>query len=330
MSVSRPLYATVADRQLYVERAVDRAALSALLAGRNVLVVGERGSGKTSLLYRLAADLGREGHRGWVAPLLVAESPEDAVALIYRTAAEAGMLDEADVPFAEATARGQDRFGTLDLVRRLGGAAGEAVVLVDDATAAIGHSLFGRLRDELWQLPLTWCVAVASESAHGLLTPPADAFFDVTLSLGLSQEERLEMVSRRLGDSARPWLADLIVEGPSTPRELLARASQLSEQGNDLRPLDLLQAVENRRAKAELAAGRAGAMLVAELETLGPVSASDERLLQRVGWTRPRTTDVLNRLEASEVVRAYEAAPTGRPGRPRKLYELRPPEDFLT
>jgi predicted ArsR family transcriptional regulator len=68
-------------------------------------------------------------------------------------------------------------------------------------------------------------------------------------------------------------------------------------------------------------------MLAAELEALGWASASDERLLVRLGWTRPRVVQVMAELERGGLVDMREES-TGR-GRPRKLYRLKPPSDFV-
>jgi predicted ArsR family transcriptional regulator len=60
-------------------------------------------------------------------------------------------------------------------------------------------------------------------------------------------------------------------------------------------------------------------MLIAELEAIGPASASDERLLKRLGWTRSRASQVFKQLEEAGVVRAAMEAPEGG-GRPRKVF----------
>ena len=67
-------------------------------------------------------------------------------------------------------------------------------------------------------------------------------------------------------------------------------------------------------------------MLAQELESLGWSSASDERLLARMGWTRPRVIQVMAELEDRGLVDMREES-TGR-GRPRKLYRLKPPAAF--
>jgi hypothetical protein len=62
--------------------------------------------------------------------------------------------------------------GANSLARRP--AAERRPLLVLDAipSSAAGHLLFGRLRDELWRLPVSWLVAVSDEDAPGFLQPP--------------------------------------------------------------------------------------------------------------------------------------------------------------
>jgi predicted ArsR family transcriptional regulator len=95
-----------------------------------------------------------------------------------------------------------------------------------------------------------------------------------------------------------------------------------------LQPQTVVIGTERRRRRAEEAGGRPAAMLVSEMEHLGPVSAGDEQLLDALGWTRPRAVDLLNQLEAAGVVRSHVERRDG-PGRPRKLYELRPATEFV-
>jgi predicted transcriptional regulator len=63
--------------------------------------------------------------------------------------------------------------------------------------------------------------------------------------------------------------------------------------------------------------------MLAVLENLGrPVGASDSELIARLGVTRVRLVQVLNRLEAAGFVESFgEIGP--RRGRPRKLYRVR-------
>ena len=172
------------------------------------------------------------------------------------------------------------------------------MLFVDEVPSRdVAQTLFGRLRDELWQVPLVWVVAVNDTDAGSLLTPPADAFFDVKLTLdSLTRDEQADVLSRRAGSAGRQ-LASQIDEG--NVRRLLALTREALEPG--AKTSTLLRKASQRQNKVA-ALGRSASMLVSELEALGPVSASDESLLQRLGWTRERATQVLRRLEAEGVV----------------------------
>jgi DNA-binding MarR family transcriptional regulator len=90
-----------------------------------------------------------------------------------------------------------------------------------------------------------------------------------------------------------------------------------------------LNTVSGLKARTEALAqvGRPARMLAEELDALGWASASDQRLLDRMGWTRPRVVQVIAELESRGLVEMREES-TGR-GRPRKLYRLTPAADFL-
>lgn len=322
MLSNRPLFPTLADAALFVRTDAAMAVLKGLQLRRNTLVVGPRGSGKTSLL-RMAEHALREQDRRPVAfaSLRGVEDAPAAVAAVHRVAVEQGWL-----PVAEPVDDG-DPFAPTALLRRLAAAPEGAVVLLDDVGAEAGAALFGRLRDELWQLRLTWAVAVSSAEAGALLSPPADAFFERRVTLDeLDYDARLELLHLRgvPTERARPLAQD----GPGNPRELVAFARDAQENG--VSPQSLAAATERLRSEAEEVAGRAGGTLVGELAGLGAVSAGDPALLDRLGWDRPRAARTLSRLEQAGIVRSYLEPRNGRNGRPRKLYELTPAADVAS
>src|SRR5690606_39495712 len=106
-------------------------------------------------------------------------------------------------------------------------------------------------------------------------------------------------------------IARQIDEG--NPRRLLALARAARVTGTS--PAEQQEAMARRQVEiAKL--GRPATMLMSELESLGPASASDERLLQRLGWTRSRAVQVFRELEDSGFVTAsYVRGPAG--GRPK-------------
>jgi hypothetical protein len=86
--------------------------------------------------------------------------------------------------------------------------------------------------------------------------------------------------------------------------------------------------VRDRLLQREEAVARLGTparMLLAELEASGGASASDERLLSRLGWTRARAAQVLGQLEREGLVEATDQQRAS--GRPRRVYRSK---DWLT
>jgi energy-coupling factor transporter ATP-binding protein EcfA2 len=335
MFSNRPLFATRSDARYYVERPVSRPFVDALHRGQNVLLIGERGSGKTTLLHMAEREL-REDQRQAACFVSLAQIDDigHAIAAIYRAAADQRWLQEPNHELIAAAVAPDDPFAPTQLLQDLGRASPGGRLLIDDIEATTGHALFGRLRDELWQLPVVWAVAVDESQASDLLHPPADAFFERRLTLPrLARQERADLLDRRnaygIDSLSASQIDKLAAEGPGNPRQLISFARQIAEEGSGLTASELIMGAERRRERAEAVAGRAAGMLVTEMEGLGPVSASDERLLERLGWTRPRAAGLLGELEDHGVVASSLERRDGRAGRPRKLYELRPPSDFI-
>lgn len=334
MFFSRPLLATAADERLFAVTDAWRHLAQAVEHGNSVLVLGERGSGKTSLLHMLEGRL--HGRRDPVVYVSL-EGVSDvgrAVVQLWGAAHDHAVVEELpDNLFREAL-DGENPFAVTALVRAMDEWPPGTRMLVDNVGASVGNALFGRLRDELWQLGLTWVVATDLDQAAGLLRPPANAFFDARVELkDLSSSERRDLLSSR-AKSAKPPLSRsdvnlLVREGPGNPRQLVTTARNLSEQpGSRHGSQKLIAAAHRRLERAEAVAGRPAAMLVTEMEGRGPVSASDLELLERLGWTRPRAAALLSELERGGVVRSFTEASDGRTGRPRRLFELIPAEEI--
>ena len=332
MLTNRPLYANDSDANLNVANDAQLRLADSLGHGHNTLLIGEPGSGKTTALHMVEFRWRALERPVSFVSLAQADDLAHAVAALHRAAHDAGWVPGLDQPLLDAALRGTDPFASTYLVRTLRAAPEQALVLIDDVSAEVGHALFGRLRDELWQLPCVWGVAAAAAEAAALVQPPAEAFFDDRIRLDpLPEAGRRTLLRLRCQadpTSPSPWAAvdDVATSGPGNPRRLLAHARAVLERQLD--PQDVRSARDRRRRLAEDAGGRPAAMLVAELEHLGPTSASDQELLDRLGWTRPRAAEVMSRLEKAGILDSYVERRSG-PGRPRKVYELRPPEEFL-
>jgi len=206
------------------------------------------------------------------------------------------------------------------------------VIVVEDVSAIAGAEVFGALRDELWEVDALWLVTMSTTQVSGLLRPPADVFFETTVQLGpLTKEEARELLRRRLDEPDSRASKELISIAAdiavATPRRLLEVARELGAEpavgGSRLNTGRGLKAREAAVARLT----RPARMLAHELEAIGWASASDERLLSRMGWTRPRVIQVIAELQSGGLVQMREEN-TGR-GRPRKLYRLTPASDFI-
>lgn len=317
--------------------------------GRNTLVLGPRGSGRSSILSlieRFLADENRTGARLDAGPV------DDLGALVDVVRARLGddprgprIINEPGETFEEFVRRSGDiasafrprgptsreeprGFNETDVLRLVSSArrakTGDAsvVVLLDNLSPMLASDFFGRYRDTLWAAPIVW-VAAGDADRNGYLDPPADVFWEAVEWLEpLGREDVADLVQRRLHAAAAGDDDALAIQGlerqladdlqGSTPREVIRRLAEVADARGDVASRSL---TSERVGAAHLAGGRRAAMLLAELEALGrPVHAGDDELLARMGLTRPRIVQLLTKLEGAGLVARH------RVGR-RVLYE---------
>ena len=316
----RPLSASDADSELFVDRSDELKRIGrALDLGFNVYVWGSRGSGRTSFLRQIQ----RLRPESRYARFEGLDKLQDQLDEAERALVGTDVLERHRTPrlgevlgwskFAELGAR-------ADPLRHLRVAAAEGqqgdahVLLIDDLAPDAVHEIFGRLRDDLWQLPIRW--VVAGSTAH--LDAPADSFFDVSVELlpldrnGLAELLRRRAASgtqqegHRLRTSATSALEAI---APCTPRRALTVLRDLYLADDAAEVTNGLSRFEGTRARLKPTANKVLEALLAH----GPAHAGDERLLTEVGVTRSRIVQVLAELEAEGLVSAQ------RVGR-RKLY----------
>lgn len=338
---SKPLRDTKADMALFVDREHEVERIRrALLGELNVLLLGESGSGRTTLLKHVAYRLRTE----WNEPHVFIEGGVAKDARTFLSLLRFRLLGDQHVSAGEALARSAHsaasllsgepslsiavpRHETEELLSLYSDVSLAAerkpgcVVLVDEtASVELTHTIFGRFRDETWELPLRWVVAGDASARATYLAPPADAFFEVVAEIGsLDERAALAMLKRRIDDEPLPetQLQALIALSDGNPRHLLARARRLLIDGADIESLTATREWQSARL-AEL--GPAAGRLLEDLETYGPASASDPDLLERLGWSRGRAAQVFRQLEHSKLVRgSSRRSLTGGPD--RKVFE---------
>lgn len=327
-----------ADRTLFTGREPELSRLlRAFQLGFNAIVLGDRGAGTSSLLARHASYLEDQGGRVCLVTGTTVDSMR-GLAIAIRLAAEGrrtvGRVSTAEEPGeGEQSVLGRLIHGdpqSLSLLRDVcfeleeSNSSGRLTVILDNVLPPeMVHALFGRCRDEVWELPPRWVVAGRVDRRGQYLEPPADSFFDAEVLLGaLEPGVARELVLARL-KSARPEeradaarirrrLDQIIERGAGNPRLLLSAARNvlLSTQ-EEADSGDSALAAAASLGKTEFAA-------LHYLMARGPASASDSEFRADLGVTRSRATQVLRRLEDSNLVTVFETR-TGR-GRPRKLY----------
>jgi DNA-binding MarR family transcriptional regulator len=178
------------------------------------------------------------------------------------------------------------------------------------------------MRDVLWQQPHTWVVAVNYDDRATALKPPADAFFDVVVSMpDWSTNDLTGLLVKRLADEpvARSVLTSVALNARGNPRTAIRALAQAV-----LEDRDPVESLSGRTKLLDEAAGlgRPHAMLMAELLDRGQASPSDADLQTALGLTRARLTQLLRELLDHDLVAADVARSEG-PGRPRTVYRPR-------
>lgn len=314
----RPLTASGPDAQLFVDRTGETRVVSrALELGFNVLILGDPKSGRTSFLHHLERTNAAGGRPTAFVDAQPYSTPLELIGAV-RVALGNDRLPQPDPGSREVLESDLEAVAEATRVA--------TTIFVDNLPPAVSVVLFGRFRDVLWQWPHQWVVGGSLASRSVYLQAPADAFFDTVVELDqLTREDARRLLEARVdaaGDTddairLRESIGDIVSSSAErTPGALLAAARRvvLSEGGgaDSFREL-----AEMQRQAARL--GRAQAMLFSELESLGPVHAGDERLLRRLGYTRPRIVQLLKDLESEGIVKSR------REGR-RQIYSLALPE----
>lgn len=281
--------------------------------GLNVLVHGDSGSGLTTVLHQVLRRLGRsqQSHPRFVNAAEI-RRPEQ---LMHHVAADL-------VPTVSVVGGTSGGSPVYSKFARYTSVPEGTVALVDNAPTRLLAETFGAHRDEVWAVPMSWVVTCTDRDKGAVLQPPADAFFDQVVELAaLTDVEAASLLRRRTTKQELPAAAlrTAVGAGNGNPRSLIQAARSLVLDGGDP---DAVSEGSIRRAELQRRLSRPAAMLLSELISRGPSSASDRELQDACGWTRARLVQVFGELEAAGAVE-YDEVATGRSGRPRKIYRSR-------
>ncbi len=329
----QPLLDNPLDRPLFVDREAELLeAVGALTRRINVLLLGQRGIGKTSFLYRLQGELrGRGLQVAYLAGHALADTAADLLRVIRYHFAEPetitinplGDFSSLMMPrTARVVPEGERMLREVESLREaLGQRASPAIVLLDEMPSKDeARKLFARMRDEVWRLPIAWTVAANDTDAETYLKPPADAFFGRVIRLSaLSNDAIQQVLGLRVPDLSAATADTIVRQAAGNPRRLISLAQDVVIRGGSADRL-AAEAQSIRNHLKDL--GEPAQRLYAELEALGQGSPSDAQLLRRLGWKRSRAQQVMSQLEQAGLVLVNQEVQDR--GGPRKVYRPRP------
>ncbi len=320
---NRPLLG-ITDSSLFSPTPAWRQLNRAVERGFNVLLYGQRGSGRTTLLRMLAQsdDLPHpvvfvDGSRASTAVQALAVVIEAIEAPMTQPFSMSALVEGLRPPPTRAAYSPDAEL--LRLVEALGRVEPRVILLDEAPGAEEAHRLFGRLRDALWQTGHQWVVATTVSTARDLSRPPADAFFEVRLAIEeLNDDDQLELLRRRVTEQELQEIAPMVVQAPATPRQAISLARQaLLDDGDPLR-------FRRAREEREEALGRLTApqrAVVEHLHRLGEASPSDVDLQQAVGVSPTTLRTIFDRLQLGGIVQRHDDRARGQ-GRPRATFSL--------
>jgi len=327
---NRPLYATALDSSLFVEAGgLSARILEATRQNFNVAVFGAPGSGKTSLLHQVEYSA-REDRRIVFVDASVATDAATFLQLVrFRLGLAPSPAETMRTSFSSMFQSQPPRTELSNVMWVLEDLRSDArssqegkpvTLVVDDLDPKIAHTVFGRLRNEIWGLSYHWLVSGNEASRMRFLTPPADSFFDVVVTIEpmpipLLASLLVERAEEKLSFEVAEELAEL---ADGNPRRALSLARDAVLSGNGAEELVAAHSDVAARLQRLPAAAR---MLYGELETQGQATAADAALLDRLGWSRQRARRVFGELEEAGLVVSRDEK-REMPGRPRRIYEL--------
>ena len=337
---NQPIAQSRADQRRFVDRARETdAIIRAVAASQPVLLLGERGSGRTSLLNHVAWLLARRKEPRHTALVSgeVASNPSQLLGVLIArvqrvadpTSPRARWIDDLralsmpDGPFGQV-AQPAILIELVDLLgERLAALEEPVCLMVDGIAPSVAHGVFGSLRNELWALPnAAWVVAGDSAAEAFYLEPPADAFFERTVKLGpLTDTDAAKLLRAHVPTLSASDIELAITVSDGNPRRLLRAASDIAA---GIAPVG--STADEIAQRATVVAGPLAGAIAGYLAANGPAAASDERMLRQIGASRQRASQLMHELESAGLLETIEQHEPGRRGRPARRFAVRTPE----
>ncbi len=312
--------------------------MEAVATSQPVLVLGERGSGRTSLLNHVAWLLAR-GEEPRQTVMVSGELANDPSQLLGVLVARIQRLGDPDgsrgrwIEELQALSMPDGPFGQViqpailmelvDLLgERLAALQRPVCLMVDGIAPTVAHGVFGSLRNELWALQgASWVVAGDTAAETLYLEPPADAFFERTIKLDpLSDADSAKLLRAHVPELRDADVERAIAVAEGNPRRLLRAAADI-QAGIVPTPT----AAGELAQKATTVGGPLAGALVGYLGAHGPTSASDQAMLRQIGASRQRASQLMHALESAGLLETIEQHEPGRRGRPARRFGLRSP-----
>lgn len=331
----RPLLSTEPDSRIFTDRDTELQLLSrTIAAAENALVIGERGSGKTSLMNLAAFKLTKQGSLVVILKVLELGEHFSQQALITRLADELTSqyqkLPQARAKrVARSLAAGLGTIGTIsdrlidvrsasslellrDLLNQLRTRFRTIAIFLDDCDKLDAEEIWASLRglrDRLWELNVSLVLSLLPDQVGVVTKPPLDQFFPYHIMLRKFYRRDLQqLIEKRLGkghltlsDSALDELSLRSSGNPRVALTILRHALQSGTQGSaklSLERRDVRSAsvvFSNVRTELERS-------LLSYLAAHPETSASDPNLVKEMGVTRSRLVQILSQLKSQGLV----------------------------
>lgn len=327
----RPLFPTKNDIGLFVGREKEMNVIESCMRNRlNLLLVGERGTGKTSLLnytyYKTIKIDNVVGVLVNILPKSISDTSSFLNLVLDSTLDEIRHKHFAEQFFSEFdTRRTNDVFIAFNsIITILKQHNVEVVFLIDgfDHRVELCYRIMSSLREVFWQTEFPVIMTGDSNKINEYRRPPLDAFFDKKLEpQPLSSDEIMKLFELRLGkkyldktsantlaERTESSIIDKILlvkeffeKNPKTRKILLSKLEPKSEKNMSMDTLNqktILKVFESSLVHLSPAKKE----ILRYIRINGPSSASDKEFQKYMGVSRSRLTQMLLSLSKNEIL----------------------------